>query len=249
MHHQKIKGFVIRSVALGEADRLVSLLTSDHGLIKAYAKGARRQKSALRLGTQDFVLGQFELFNYKDRFQIDAADLIEPFLELQQDMDRLVCAAHLMEVLHDAAEFGETQPDLYQLCGYTMQALRQQDDPILVVHVAQMRVMRVIGLAPHLDSCMICGKAALQTPFFSVNHCGLICGQSGCRSQAVDAMHLPSGLLACIRHSLNSPMNRLFQFKLDADIRQRFITLAQAYLIHQMEKPYPRLDMLSALQL
>ena len=39
------EGVVLRTAKLGEADRILTLLTRDHGKVRAVAKGVRRTKS------------------------------------------------------------------------------------------------------------------------------------------------------------------------------------------------------------
>lgn len=247
MAHLKFKGFVLRTIDIGEADRLISILSSDHGLVKAYAKNARRPRSHLRLTTQNFAFCEFSVFQYRERMQIDEAEMLEPFLELQQDMDRLVCAAHLAEVLHDGAEYETEQSDLYRLCAYSLEALRRQPEPLLMVHVAQLRVLSMIGLAPRIDNCVICGQALTAHPSFSDSACGAICGRPACMSRVPDARLLDQPTLACLLHSQTAPLQRLFSFKMEPEAMIRFIHLSRHYLIHQMEKPYQRLDMLMQL--
>lgn len=248
MAHLRFKGFVLRTIDIGDADRLVSILSSDRGLIKAYARNARRQRSHLRLTTQNFAFCEFTAFQYRERVQIDEAEMIEPFLELQQDMDRLVCAAHLVEVLHDAAEYETERSDLYQLCAYSLESLRRRPDPLLVAHMAQLRILSMIGLAPRVDNCVICGHALTQRPSFSESAGGILCGRSACSSRVSDARPLDQATLDGLQHSQTATLQRLFAFQMEPGPRRRFIQLSRQYLIHQMEKPYHRLDMLMQLQ-
>ena len=253
MAHLKFKGFVLRTIDIGEADRLISILSSDHGLVKAYAKNARRPRSHLRLTTQNFAFCEFSVFQYRERMQIDEAEMLEPFLELQQDMDRLVCASHLAEILLDSLRDDLAQPGVYRLWAYALQAVSHRPDPLLSVHVAQLRLLMEIGFAPRLDACVFCGRPAEtlhpETLFFSVTAGGLICDQPACYSRAESRRLVPPGGLACLRHVQTSALPRLFSFTLTPEVRRFFIELSAAFLSHQMEKAYTRLDMLRQLQI
>ena len=44
---RRLEGLVLRSMALGESDRLLTLLSEEHGLIRVVAPGARKPKSSL----------------------------------------------------------------------------------------------------------------------------------------------------------------------------------------------------------
>lgn len=248
MAHLKVKGFVIREVPVGETDRIVNILTSEHGLISASARGARRTRSPLLLSTQVFSLSDFELFANKGHYTINSAELSEAFLPLHQDLDRLVCAAHLAEVLLDCTRDAIAQPELYRLWAYSLQALQSRPDPLLTVHLAQSRLLAEIGYAPYTDSCVVCGDAAGDQAWFSIRTCGTICEKASCRQKAGDARKLAAGTLACLRHALTAPLGKLFGVQLSAAAHHDFIWLADRYLTHQMEKAYTRLQLLTGLE-
>lgn len=249
----KTKGFVVRVVPVGESDRIISLLTEDHGLISVSVRGARRTRSPHLVTTQVFAFSLFELFYHKGRYSLNASELIESFSALQQDMDRLVCASHLAEILLDSLRDDLAQPGVYRLWAYALQAVSHRPDPLLSVHVAQLRLLIEIGFAPRLDACVFCGRPAEtlhpETLFFSVTAGGLVCDQPACYSRAESRRLIPPGGLACLRHVQTSALPRLFSFTLAPEVRRFFIELSAAYLSHQMEKAYTRLDMLRQLQI
>ncbi|MDW7655748.1 MAG: DNA repair protein RecO [Bacillota bacterium] len=248
MAHVKTKGFVVRVVPVGESDRIISLLTEDQGLISVSVRGARRTRSPHLMTTQIFSFSTFELFYNKGHYSINVSELIEPFSALQQDIDRLVCASHLAEVLIDSLRDDLAQPGVYRLWAYGMQAISRQPDPFLSVHVVQLRLLMEIGFAPRLDSCVLCGSPIEQMAddalYFSIAAGGLICGRPVCHNRAADRQDMPPGGLACLQHILRSALPRLFSFTLAPDVRRFVIDLSARYLNHQMEKAYTRLDMI-----
>jgi DNA repair protein RecO (recombination protein O) len=252
--HIKARGFILREVPVGEADRILNVLTADLGLITASARGARRPKSALLMATQVYSLSEFELFANKGHFSVNTAELVEPFLALQQDLDRLICAAHLAEVMLDACRDDVPQPELYRLWAFSLQAIQSQPDPLLAVHIAQLRLLAEIGFSPRLDSCVACGNPLDHTTdngapalAFSVRSCGVICGRPGCRRPDDDARPMSAGTLNALRHALEAPLPRLFNGQLSPETRSAFIQISSHYLVHQMEKAYTKLKMLQRL--
>jgi DNA repair protein RecO (recombination protein O) len=221
MSHEHVRGFVLREVALGEADRLIEILTAQKGLVTALARGSRRVKSPLLAATQMFALSDFTLFNYKGRTTIDAAELVEPFLRLREDLDRLVCAAHLAEVFHDLVRDDLSDDRMYVLWAYSCHAILSQPDPLLVVHVAQLKALSVSGFTPALDACQACRNPNL--------------------------LHLSAPALACLKHIILSPAERLFAFNVSDAVKQEVRTFSDRYLTAIMEKNYQRLSLLQDL--
>ena len=71
MHDIKTtKGLIIGSRPVGEADKIVSLLTEDFGLISASAKAVRLERSKLRYGLQDYCLGTFSLVRGREFWRL-----------------------------------------------------------------------------------------------------------------------------------------------------------------------------------
>lgn len=74
------KGLVIKEQTIGESDRLVTLLTADFGLVKAFVRRAKQLKSRLNSATTLFAYCDFSLYRSKDAFIVDDAVPIEVFL-------------------------------------------------------------------------------------------------------------------------------------------------------------------------
>ena len=79
-------GVVLRTYKLGEADRIVVLLTAGHGKVRAVAKGVRRTKS--RFGGRLEPLSHVQLLLYEGR-ELDIvtqAETVEPWRPLHEDL-------------------------------------------------------------------------------------------------------------------------------------------------------------------
>jgi DNA repair protein RecO (recombination protein O) len=247
MAHENFRGFVLRTVRLGEADRLLSILTAERGLVTAVARGAERVRSPMLAATQIFALSDFTAFAHKGRLTIDSAELAEPFLKLREDLDRLVCAAHLAEVFLDLARDDLTGPELYSLWAYSCQAVQSQADPFLVTHAAQIRALAVSGFAPRLDRCLICHQEPAGDSWFDLAARGLLCAADYLPAPDREASKLSPAARSCLNYILQSPMERLFAFRLNETVRQEVCQFADRYLTLTMEKAYTRLALLQDL--
>lgn len=246
MSHEQVRGFVLREVAIGEADRLVEILTATHGLVTAMARGSRRVRSPLLSATQIFALSDFTLFSYKGRYTIDSAELVEPFLRLREDLDRLICAAHLAEVFHDLVRDDLADDQMYILWAYACHALQNQPDPLLVTHVAQFKALAISGFTPVLDACLACGKPQTSAWFDFRAH-GLVCADDHRPSPGQDIRSVSAPALSCLQYILHSKAERLFTFKVSDIVKKEICDFSEHYLTVIMEKKYQRLLLLQGL--
>ncbi|WP_090482918.1 DNA repair protein RecO [Nakamurella panacisegetis] len=178
-------GVVLRVHKLGEADRIVTVLTRREGRIRAVAKGVRRTKS--RFG------GRLEPFSHVD-MQLYAGrnlDIVNQVVSLDSfgsaiaaDYSRYTAATAIVETVERlTSEEREPSLKLYLLLVSVLRALAETErDPSLLLDAFLIRSMSLAGWAPALSECARCGDPGPHAAFH-VPSGGLLCGN--CRSPGV----------------------------------------------------------------
>lgn len=242
-----LKAFTLSAFKIKEADRLLHLLTKEHGLITAYAGGAARPKSRLVACSTPFTLNEFELYTHKGRYSVKNADVIYAFAGIREDFDKLSEASRLAQVFEDATRFESGDTDLFELFGYALYALADRDWPQLHAALASLRLLAAIGLAPFIGRCVTC-QAALTAPYaFSFQASGTLCKTH--RRDIYDLMPLNENLAALLRHAVSAPLPRLFTVQVPHGLGIDMIEWTWHYLEYQLEKAYPGLLMPEALDI
>ena len=248
MSHLRVKGFVLSSIPYGENNRLIRILTPDRGILLCSARGAARMKSPLRSVTDPFVFAEFELFHYRERFHVNSGQGIAWFLNLREDIDRLTCAAHLAEVFLDGLKDSEPIPAAYELWAYTAHRLGESADPLLDVHIAQLRFLAEIGFRPAVTACKHCGRED-GPMYFSFRDGAVFCADGDCKRQIGEGEILPlsEGAIAAVDYVTAVKPERLFHLELSRSVRHELIAFSERYLTYIMEKQYRRLQLLKDL--
>ena len=99
MAYLKVKGIVTGGNDVGDADRMLSILSSEEGLVRASAKGVRRLKNKLAGATQLFCYGEFIMYPGRDVYSIYNCEIIESFSEICKSPETFTYAAHLIKEL------------------------------------------------------------------------------------------------------------------------------------------------------
>ena len=101
------QGIVLRSYPFGEADRVVVLLSPNHGKIRAVAKGVRKTTS--RFGGRLEPFSQVDLVLYEGRGldTITQVAVIEAFPHLRGDLERILAAGTMVEAVDAVTQEGE----------------------------------------------------------------------------------------------------------------------------------------------
>ena len=99
------EGIVLRTHKLGEADRIVSVLTRHHGKVRAVAKGVRKTKSRFGARLEPPTHLQLQLYEGRGELQIiDQAETLDHFRIIREDLDRLTHAVTMLEVGDNTAK-------------------------------------------------------------------------------------------------------------------------------------------------
>ncbi len=252
MKHLAVRGIVLRVVDYREADRILDILTAEQGLVSASARGARRQKSTLLPTTQFLSFCDFQLFfnNRTGKYAVDAAERVVDFRHVRESIERLICASHLCELMVDGARDDHIEsPDLFRLMATSLSALNQPArDPMLVVRVFEFRLMCLLGFAPILDQCVVCGDRLDAGEFrFGLAVCGTVCARPTCNARAGERLPLSAGALSCMRYVRDSELKSLFSFRIERADADLFYRICERFVENQMEKRYTKLNLLSQL--
>ena len=167
------QGVVLRTMRLGEADRIVTFVTQAHGKVRAVAKGVRKTKS--RFGARMEPLSHVAVQFYEGR-ELDIvtqAETIDHFRVVREDLDRVGKAQSLLEAVDQVAQEREPNPRLYQMLVGALRALAERNSP-LVAPAFFFKLLSLEGAHPLLDQCAVCGSSDELVAFDMVQG-GVLC--------------------------------------------------------------------------
>ena len=175
------EGVVLRTHKLGEADRIITVLTRDHGKVRAVARGIRRTSSKFGARLEPFSHVDLLLATGRNLDVITEAVTIHAYSEqLGSDYPRYTSGQVVLEAA-DRLVSEERQPARrqYALLVGALHALAHgtSDGPrpaSLIMDSYLLRALATAGLAPSLDRCAICGAKGPHD-WFSPSVGGLAC--------------------------------------------------------------------------
>jgi len=184
------RGVVLRTIRLGEADRIVTLMTEQHGKVRAVAKGVRRTTS--KFGSRLEPLSHVALLGWQGRGDLDTinqVEVIDTFRAVREDLDRMSEAMSMLEVVDQIGQERHGIPRLYEMLVGALTALADRNSP-MVAPAFFLKTLALEGSAPVLDMCVSCGEvdAELLVAFDLVEG-GVLCPR-GRRGRALS----PDGL-------------------------------------------------------
>lgn len=137
---------VLKASPVGENDRRLVILTRERGKITAFARGAKRPGSQLMAVSRPFVFGNFRLFEGRDAYNLQSAEISNYFTELAADVEAACYGSYFLEFADYYGREGLDGSEMILLLYQSMRALLKPALPNpLVRTVFELRAMVVNG--------------------------------------------------------------------------------------------------------
>jgi DNA repair protein RecO (recombination protein O) len=232
------EGIVLRTIKLGEADRIVTLFTRDNGKVRAVAKGIRKTRSRFGGRLEPFTRVGLVVYRGRDLDTITAADILTSFKGVRAEYGRLVAAASLAELVEKITPDRERALSVYALLLGGLDAVAH-DAGATVVPAFLVKLLSLSGYHPQLRACAGCGGTAALGAF-SPALGGAVC--ESCWRESPDAFRLAADRLGLLSDLLASDFGRRAEAEVVAEVT-RALTL---YAEYHLERPLRSLRSLAA---
>ena len=225
--HYSDRAVVLRTVPLGEADRIVTLMTEAHGRVRAVAKGIRRTSSKFGSRLEPTTHVSLQLYVGRELDTITQAETIAHMPNTRDDLRRFSRANVMMETVDTMSPEKEPNPALYRMLVGALTTLDDKDSPLVLAGFL-LKLLALEGFQPQLDVCVACGSAS-NLVAFDVDDGGLRCINDR-RGVAVD----PEAIFL-MRQILGGHLNAALQ-EPESPSTAEVETIAVAVVEHHIER-------------
>lgn len=172
MPSYSVNAINVGSFNLGESDKIITLFSSERGLIRAVAKGARKPGAKIGGRAELLAVNRLLLAQGRSLDIITQAESIESFKAVRNDLTRLSYAFYYAELTVHLGQGLNQESHLYY--EVLMTALRQlcdiEKEPIYLCLNFQLSLLHLLGLKPELDSCVLCRKRLVEHDLSVFDH-------------------------------------------------------------------------------
>lgn len=177
MPSYRAEAIVLRTHKLGEADRIITLLTRERGKVRAVAKGVRRTKSKFGARLEPFSRVDLLVFEGKNLDIITQAESLNAYgQDLALDYSLWTAGQTMLETADRLTpeDSVSAESQYLLLVGALRTLVTGEHAAGLVLDAFLLRSLSMAGYSPTLNACVICGVAGTQ-PFFHVASGGALC--------------------------------------------------------------------------
>jgi len=166
---------VLRKLDYGEADRIYTLLTKDHGKIGAIARGVRKTSSKLASALEVYSQVDIQLAHGRN-LDVIAQVVRKQTPRIEADLERTSRAALIAELAERMTEDRHPIEDLYELTCWALDELALDPEPRRAAAFFLSAALDLMGYAPQLADCAGCGRPLAETSHaFSAASGGFVC--------------------------------------------------------------------------
>jgi len=231
----KVEGIVLRHREWGEADRMLTLFTRELGKVQALAKGIRKPRSRKAGHVEPFSRATLLVARGRSFYILTQAEVVDAHITLREDLLLLGYASYVVELLDRFTHDEEQQNQLYRLLAHTLARLNRGDDPHMVMHYYEIRLLDFVGYRPHLMTCAGCQvEIRPENQFFSASQGGVLC--PNCGNSSREGRPISMQALKYLRHFQRSNYQDAARAQISAAVYVEIEDLMYYYLTYVLER-------------
>jgi DNA repair protein RecO (recombination protein O) len=229
------EAIILRRRDLGEADRLLTIFSREHGKLRQIAKGVRRPQSRKTGHLELFTKVRLLVARGRDLDIITQAEAIESYPCVRSNLDLVGYAGYLIELLDLFTVDAEQNPKLYKLISESLDRLDQGEEPKSVIRHFELRLLDAVGFRPELFRCVSCGaEIRPEAQYFSIEKGGVLCPACGAQEHSPTPISLSA--LKVLRHFQRSTYPVASRAKVRSNVHVEIDQLMEGFLSSLLER-------------
>lgn len=233
----RTEAIVLKRRDFGEADRILTVFTPEHGKLTLLAKGVRKTKSRKAGHVELFTDSMFLVAKGRTWDLVSQAEMVEPFRALHEDLLRAGYAYTVAEILDGFTQERDSHPPMFVLLKETLSRLAASKDEMLplVARYFDLHMLGMAGYQPQLFRCVECQELLEPaTNYVSVAEGGVLCPRHG--EGRIGAEPLPLPLFKTLRFIQTREWDVVARLDLSEGLQAELERLLQSMLIYHLER-------------
>ena len=157
---------VLRTHKLGEADRIVTMLSRSHGKIRAVAKGVRRTASKFGSRLEPFMVVDVQCYEGRSLDIVTQAESLGAYgADISSDYSSYTAASVMVETADKITDDDGSLQQYLLLVGALRSLSRREHSVSLTLDSYLLRALSIAGWAPSFGDCAVTGAPGPHSVF------------------------------------------------------------------------------------
>ena len=216
-------GMVISSMAIGEYDKRLVIITKEFGKITAFARGARKPNSPFLGGSQPMAFGEFTLYRGRNAYTVTGMKISDYFSNSMTDIDSMYMGMYFLELAGYYGREGIEASETLKLLYMAMKALTKNRIPVdLIRCIYELKTLVINGEYPNVFSCGNCGEKQ-ELDYFEI---------------------ITDSTVYALQFIVVTPVDKLFSFTVTDIVLKQLKHIIGSYMDKVIDKKFNSLEFL-----
>ncbi len=238
---QKIKGIVVRTAALGDNGKMLTVLSKERGVISVAAKGVKSLKNPSAAAANPLCLSDMVVKPRGDIYTLASADVSESFYPLRESVETLSYGIYFANLAAMCVGAENPAPEELSLLLNTLYILSRHPDRARVIRVVfEMRLCETEGIAPSIGQC-VCGG---EGDYFDISEGECVCALHKTES-SVKISRRASSVMSYI---LESDLKTALSFDTPKEVSGEIADIMERFMRFQLGRMPKSLEYLKSIE-
>lgn len=239
---------VVREMNVGENDKLLTLLSRDFGIIKAFSSGSKKISSKKFSASSLLSYANYSFIKSGDTYKIYEAQPIKSFFDVGSDIFTLSIAQYFCELAQVVSPVEAPAQDYLRLFLNSLHFLvNDNKNHELIKAVTELRAAVISGYMPALVACDGCAVYEENIMYFNLINGKLFCER--CKGNNSDLIQIDRTVLSAMRHIVYSEFKNIYRFEIPQESALMLSSLTGKYISAQTEHRFKTLEFLEQIRM
>lgn len=235
MAASKTQAFVLKTQDYRDTSLLAHFYTRDFGKLHGIVKGIRDSRGRFGGTLEPFSLNEILVYRRRrggDLHQVTGVELLDSFLVLHEDLERLSYASYFVDLVNQLVEAEEPNTAIFDLLNQSLRFLAGDASPKRAARIFEVKLLALLGLMPEIGACVICQNRNPEKVFFSITHGGIHC--QSCQVQGEAGLAVSKGSLNFLEHVRRSEVQDLGPIKVSQEVGREVEKILRRFVDFQL---------------
>ena len=233
----KTEGLILKEQSVGENDKIVTVLTKTNGVIRCFSRRAKKFSSAVAPACQIMTYSRLEIYEGRDKYIINSAEVIKSFFDAFGDLENLSLGYYICETAMKMIPENMPAEDYLQLvlnCLYAISVKKKSLSQIKAVF--ELRMMTLSGICPNILFCNECGAYESEDgsmyfdPIENVMYCPQCCFRCAVSDRCLS---VSMGCITAVRFCITAESKKILSYSLSASSMKDMEKFSERFFLAQ----------------
>jgi DNA repair protein RecO (recombination protein O) len=241
MGYQQSEGIVLRTYPLNDGDKVAVVLTKDFGVVRGFAKGARKLKSKFGSSLEPLTVAQFNFFlkEHHETVRLDKAELQQSYFNAASKDSTLELITYWTELILEFLPPYMPEERVYRMLKACLKVLTDNPDNFQTITCYfEVWLLKLAGFFPDLSKCKGCNRLVSKKNVSVINTTGILC------VECADSSSRPHSTLYTLLSRIHKlpPSGFAHEKFTEPEQKEELIELVRSLVKEAIEERYSRLN-------